>query len=496
MWEAATGRPVCQFGNEGPLIDRGRIEAIAFSADSRQVVALRAGGAAVLVRDIAAPAQAVRTIELDVGQPLSSSCLSRNGQFVACSSIKQGPEAHTEVWDVVRRAKVCSVPQTGGEVALSGNGQWLAIAGPGATEFSLWAVRSAKRVRVFTGVQYSPHMIFSPDGKILAAQGEGNAIRVWNVASGRPIVAWKNQEPCWFSTFSADSKALFLTSRNSPTRMRVLATGKDMGHWPNVRALAASPDGKRLAGVPGLYTLQLWDATTGKALLTWPTHNDGVTALAFRNDGKVLASWDEESIRVWDVQTARSSRPIRHPQSWRGSLVFRGDRLLAAGVLDEDKPWRVWWADRPKVLRPLPAAGDATLFPDGRTVAIVDKDGNVGVWDTSTGKRRQVFRPPPGERLSTAAISPDGLFLAALDDSLTIRCWHLDTGRQIGSVAVIERVDPKDTSATAVLDVPRAIAFSPDGELIAVGMQYGALSLYELRTGQRICRFAAHAASI
>ena len=54
--------------------------------------------------------------------------------------------------------------------------------------------------------------------------------------------------------------------------------------------MAFSPDGKRLATASYDHTAKVWDAESGKELLTLRGHSDNVYGVAFSPDGKRLAT--------------------------------------------------------------------------------------------------------------------------------------------------------------------------------------------------------------
>jgi hypothetical protein len=77
------------------------------------------------------------------------------------------------------------------------------------------------------------------------------------------------------------------------------------------RGLAASPDGRLVAGIifdvrRNAYGPALLDAATGRLLATGePEHGDEVPALAFRPDGKAILTFDREGVlKSWDVPAA------------------------------------------------------------------------------------------------------------------------------------------------------------------------------------------------
>ena len=55
-------------------------------------------------------------------------------------------------------------------------------------------------------------------------------------------------------------------------------------------SVAYSPDGKSLASGSYDNTVRVWEAATGKLLLTLEGHADGVNSVAYKPDGKSLAS--------------------------------------------------------------------------------------------------------------------------------------------------------------------------------------------------------------
>ena len=81
----------------------------------------------------------------------------------------------------------------------------------------------------------------------------------------------------------------------------------DLGDVPRaydgVEAVAWSPDGRRIAS-SGAYdgTVQVWDAATGQALMTYRGHTDWVEAVAWSPDGRRIASCArDKTVQVWDA---------------------------------------------------------------------------------------------------------------------------------------------------------------------------------------------------
>ncbi len=87
------------------------------------------------------------------------------------------------------------------------------------------------------------------------------------------------------------------------------------GHTGPIWNIAFRPDGKVLAsgGMNGdrVDNAYLWDADTGKSLRTFSGHTLAVNDVAFSPDGKVLASaCDDQTVHLWDVNTGQQIRTL------------------------------------------------------------------------------------------------------------------------------------------------------------------------------------------
>ncbi len=77
-------------------------------------------------------------------------------------------------------------------------------------------------------------------------------------------------------------------------------------------SVAWSPDGKRLATGSDDQTAKVWDAASGKELLTLRGHAGSVYSVAWSPDGKRLAtgSWDKTA-KVWDAASGQELLTLR-----------------------------------------------------------------------------------------------------------------------------------------------------------------------------------------
>ena len=238
-------------------------------------------------------------------------------------------------------------------VAFSPDGRQF-VAGSDDSSLRLYDVAALKHVRTFFGHKGAIKVVaFSPDGRTVAAgggtfNGEADkdfAVRVWQVESGRlahTLVG--HAKGVWGVAFSPDGKRLVSSSWDSTVRVWDAASGRRLdthfgrgslsgvaflaggrrvaytqgtelgvfdafdgtafpslkGHDSGVKAVAASPDGKRLVTGGGGGLILLWDAATGAKLGELKGHGEAVTSLAFSKDGRTAISGSfDKTVRLW-----------------------------------------------------------------------------------------------------------------------------------------------------------------------------------------------------
>ena len=393
---------------------------------------------------------------------------------------------------------------------------------------AIWSTESGEmlqRVRV-PGTQINQAAL-TPDGKqlVTADHNPTRNIRIWDAASGAPILELGEHEGGTLSLAFLEDGTLVTAGMDRKVRLWNLATGESLrtldGARDGVRFLVPIPGSTLLAAGSMDRTVTVFDWTTGNALHVWQIespnsleripgtetllssatdhwvreldpktgltlrafsgHTTSVTTdVGFSPDGQfVISSGNEKSTRLWNRTNAAPVREFLGSGSGSASAVFspNGRRVLTTMSFPR-RVAQLWNVDTAQVEREFPGHTDwilaATLSQDGSQVATSSMDRTVRVWDAETGAPIRTFSTG-GNFMYAIAFSPDGKRVAgggAVFDP-TVQIWDIASG---------------STQATLSADAGsvRAILFNQAGDEIIVGWDEGLVRRLNLTTGKLV----------
>ena len=251
------------------------------------------------------------------------------------------------------------------------------------------------------------------------------------------------------------------------------------GHTTPLIGVVYSPDGKRLATIGKDGTVKVWEAATGRELLTVPgttslVDSYGPQRLAISPDGVLLASSDNNRVKVWDSVSGEVLRTLsgHTAEVWAVAFSRDGKRLATGGV---DAKVQVWEVATGKLLRTLSGHTDAievmAFSPDGIRLASASDDGTVRVWDSVAGELLLEFDAPP----MSVAYSPDGTRLA-ISAPEGVRVLDAITGEDVHTIQ----------AGTGLF------VFSPDWTRLVTGSEGTEAKVRDARTGQVLLTLNGH----
>ena len=302
-------------------------------------------------------------------------------------------------------------------------------------------------------------VMFSPDGSTLASAGWGNAVYLWDVASGQQKTVFTGHTESAVETvgLSPDGSTLASAGWGKKIYLWDVASGQQKtvltGHTDHVLSVAFSPDGDLLASASRDKTVRLWDVASGqlKALLIGDIDewNEYVYSVAFSPDGSTLASagaWNDR-IRLWDVASGKQKSILTGHKSGVFSVTFSPDgSTLASGC--EDKTVRLWDVVSGKQKSILTGHTGSVLSvafsPDG-TLASASRDKTVRLWDVASGQQKTVLTGHT-EQVDSVAFSPDGSTLASASHS-KIHLWDLTAST---TTSAILRISPASIPSPSI----------------------------------------------
>jgi WD40 repeat protein len=378
------------------------------------------------------------------------------------------------IWDVRAQKELEPLSIDSGRrgtsaVAFSPDGKFLATTYE--AEAAIWDLAARKELRRFKAKESGVSCpVFSRDGKLLAV-GDGNAVTVWDVATGECCHDLGHTYAVDGIAFAPDGRTIVTGAAYTDSVVRAWdpMTGQIKGRWrghkDGIEAIAYTRDGKLVASGSQDGTVRLWDPVSGKEVHRLDARDGMIYGMAFSPDGKRLAAGGKrKAVHLWDVATGKELEAFDNPGGFILRIAYSPNgKLLATRGIDEDVV-RIWDASTGKELRQLrgPKAGcpQLSFAPDSCMLAVNGDDGMVRIWDATTGRELQALGEPlqPGEanRCLGVVFAPDGRSLAAGYDDRTTRVWELVSGRERARFE-------------GHYGVPLGLAYSADGSLLATG---------------------------
>lgn len=474
---------------------------LAFTSDGSKLIVLTAD-AGIVGWDASISIRDARTLEL-IGPAIDPE--EANGGYVGSwqtvpgfdlapddsSVITASESGELARWDLESGEKTLAIPIGPGlhALALSPDGLTAAVGIDHGVQF---VDLGAKAVRSATGgpTGRPTWLLYSPDGKTVAATSLDGTVTLWDAESETPRETLRGhsnrvQQP----VFSPDGRTLYTVSHDGTAIAWDLTGDRGFGRlFTFTHAGAFNPDG--YDGHPGRFSpdgrliavglkeqgLQLLDAReltpSGAPLLDT---GGEVKSLAFSPDGQTLAAAAlSGQVTVWDVRSRSLLRAffVGSPAYPAVSISADGTTLAAASHFGVEL-WDIATGDR---LDDIGVGGtsDVAFSADGALLALARPDtGGAEVWDAA---QRSLISTVNGEPtwFLPVALSPDGRMLALSGGDVgLVRLVDVRTGK------VVRELDPRGSGAMT-------LDFSPDGRVLAVSGNEPVASLWDVVTGAQI----------
>jgi serine/threonine protein kinase/WD40 repeat protein/tetratricopeptide (TPR) repeat protein len=418
------------------------------------------------------------------------------------------------------RAEFRYPPELNPHVAWHPDSKTVAMIGGDRTVY-LGDVATERQVVKIEGCKWGGlEFTFSYAGDLLAGNGWESTLHLWDPRTGQQLFQLRSTPIVASPCFSRDDRLLAADREGGQVRLWELAASRayrtlvrdpvlGKGQYRNIDFSSKN----RLMAASMADGVGLWDSRTG-AFLKFVIL-DSLSPVLFERDSGALLTAGAGNVFRWPIHpdSATSGLLCVGPPE-RLPLPLSGDRNLACSpdgrviASAQARGALVWHRDRPGDLVRLTEHEDArrvSVSPDGHWVATGSHwYTGAKVWDAATGRLEAdlvptksqvgVFFSPDNKWLATTdgvcrvwavnswqegfvhgpttgavAFSPDGRLLAVETGQNVVRLGDPETGREYARLE-----DPNHERATW-------IAFSPDGtQLVTVGEDQ-ALHVWDLR---------------
>jgi len=282
-----------------------------------------------------------------------------------------------------------------------------------------------------------------------------------------------------------------------------------------------------------------------RLLFSLSGHSTPVSSLAYNPDGSRLATVGDDSVIIYDTQTAESTQTLEFGDQQfalsADALAFNpsGERLALMTTSVDNQNFNLWiWelssgdlVSQYSLPVILDKWCDVALSPDWEIAAVGCGEGMVELWDLASAQMLAALSGHPG--YPSVDFSPDGSLLSTTSISGEIDVWEIPAtlaagegvlrksvkiqtsqdlilntfypasdllvgGFSNGSVEIWSLANPEQplVSLSGHKNVVLWVNFNPDGSLLATASLDGTAKVWEVSSGRELFTLAGHQAHV
>ncbi|GAK58061.1 WD-40 repeat protein [Candidatus Vecturithrix granuli] len=452
-----------------------------------------------------------------------------------------------KLWNIENGDEVGNLQDKIGFTSLSFNPDGtLLVTGTIGGSIIFWDLENGRASFVLHHPEEVTSLAFNPDGKLLASGSTDRTIKLWNVIERREVKTLKGHlDRVTSIRFNLEGSILASASADRIVKLWNIvdrqATVILKGHSGSVNTLSFNRDGRLLASGSDDKTIKLWDIAKQSEITASMSHQRRVTKVAFHPNDTLLFSGDTGSNaelsgpvlgtnilmrggKNCEWPDEKLNKQILNPHLRLGS--FPQGTMKFWNILDKSEIttinrsdwtnfiisplWKFLAAKGPGTVKMVnatktsPEIGEhlnyydgvfpLTFSPNGKLLAsthygpitlhkIPVEVTEFGFKNFDEANFLTLWKKYDACDVTEFMGSPDGGMMALGDNSMAIKVWNVEDGRELltlpGHSMIVE-----------------SLSFSPDGKLLASGSADRTIKLWNIADGREIFTLQGHSMSV
>ena len=479
LWDTTTGENITTIEHTYNInIDSG-----IFSPDAT-MLAFR--GESIYLWDVITGERITTIIPNRLPKGFSSLTFSPDGSILAA---KKNDGSIITLWDIITGEYLLSFSIIGNyqtarnPIVFSPDGTTLAI--HDELGLCLWDVATSNELARIKGISAKDPIAFSPDGTTLASGTSDGDIKLWDISK------WTQTRPYSLVKISGDNqqgapgvalpnplivKAIDRNGNPCPgaqVQFRVTLGAGRLGKKFSVQNTTTDTNGQAectftLGNYSGSNSVEVFMGRR-KFVTFYAKGMEIPDAIDMDGDYRKWALPDGAKIRLGKGGTGKSSRAV--------AFSPNGKQFAVASQIG------IWFYDvdtaREMTLLPTESPIHSVGFsPDGATI-ISEISEAINTWNVETGEKIDTWET---EHIEVITFSPDGKIAVSIDANKTVTSRSKDK--------IISLWDVETGTKTVTLEGYKSrlysIAFTPNGNIIALGYGDGIVKLWDIETGKNL----------
>lgn len=301
IWETGTGKLRWNLAGHG-----GSINSVEFSPDGKYVVTASRDNTAIMWETVTG--KRLWYLGQHTGW-VNSAHFSSDGKNVATVSA----DKTVKIWDAGNGSILWNLTGHSGQInsaQFSPDGKYIATSSWDNTA-KIWKLSNGKLAQNLSKHTFSVNAVnFSANSKYLATAAGDNTVKIWETTNGTLIEDLKgHREDVVTVQFSPDGKYVVSASKDKTAKIWETPGGKKLwdltGHTSQLLSAQFSPNGKHVL-TASHDNAKIWDVASGDLVWDLTTQTGKFHSAQYSSSGKyILTVFNDLKITLWNAQTGK-----------------------------------------------------------------------------------------------------------------------------------------------------------------------------------------------